>query len=81
MKNTKVALDKNVENAELRTDIEQKEKENVELQLEHNSLRDRVKILGKEMSQSKTASNTMQDLQELKYSNQNLKLQVENLLQ
>ena len=47
MKNTKVAMDKNVENAELRTDIEQKEKENVELKLENNSLKDRVKIFEK----------------------------------
>ena len=106
MKNTKVAMDQNVEIADLRAVIEQKDKENVKIQLENDSLKDRVKSLEKEIAQSRTAGKNTPDLQdiesqnkhlkevikskeiyedkhfiELKDSNKNLKLQVENLLQ
>ena len=65
MKNTKVAMDQNVENAELKAGIEQKQKGSVELQLENDNLKDRVEILEKELFQYKTASNKTPDLQDI----------------
>ena len=42
MKNTKAAMDKNIENAELKAVIEQKEKENNELQLKNKEFKERM---------------------------------------
>ena len=105
MKNTKAAMDKNVENAELRAIIEQKEKENIELQLKNKKLEEKVDSLGKEISDLKITCSDLPSLRdmesenrylkdvvkskendddklfnELKESNKNLNLQVENLL-
>ena len=107
-KNTKAAMDMNVENASLKAAIEKEKKENLKLQLENDKLKGRVESLEKENSKTKTASNSsstpgLQDIEsensylkevikskeedadkifnELKDSNQNLKLQIGDLLQ
>ena len=86
MKNTKVAMDQNVEIADLKAVIEQKIKENNELHFENNKIKDSLRDMESSNRYYKDVIKSKEEgedklLDELKDSNQNLKLQVENLLQ
>ena len=77
MKNTKAAMDKNVENAELKAVIEQMGKENIELQLKNEKYKERMDSLEREISELKTASNDLQVLQDMESENRHLKDTIE----
>ena len=53
MKNTKAAMDRNVENASLKAEIEKKHMENIELQLENEKFIERVDSLEKDNAKLK----------------------------
>ena len=53
LQNAKVAMDRNVENAQLKANIEKIRKESSNLTLENNELKDKVKTLDAEISELK----------------------------
>ena len=73
MKNTNVGMDQNVEIADLKAFIEQQKRDNIEVRLENDKLKDKIESCEKEMSESETASNNMLSLQIIESENRFLK--------
>ena len=105
VKNTKAAMDLNVENAGLRADLDKEKKENCELNSENNESKAIIKSLEEEVQELEKSKNDiycLPDIQsrnikleeiiesmkedeekifsDLKESNQNLQIQIENFL-